>query len=606
MSSRSSTTLACRDRCIRCSPCRSGSLPRPTSPGSITNPADKNAQLDLNMPHFDQLRGGLQIKALPPASIKPDKFSASFKGWTLQLDNIRWAILGLRLYGSTLGKTVRDVFNQKFQPPPAGDDPMVPLERMELSGYGASIFSNYLDSTATIADVSQVQFDVVVGRTGHEVVQIRSILYPFGVHVVRTITLMRSNNGYVFRSDSGWKAESDGFYNFDYTLDLKAMGEKPVSNPYEFHAQPVKGVSHVREIRDFPAAGAYTSSFTLADPDLPPELQGLSLARMAAGLRRCHQQESQARRASAGRRLRRRRAPRQRDQRRCRHGARRRGPVAQDARLRPAQAVVDPDSGPGVCRSAAVPERIARGPGGLHGRHREVEAANAAIAGRRQSRHERGRQERVRERRARLPDPSAGRLVVGRAAAHRHRGREARAAAGDRAAHQAERQRELPDRPSRGRLRARVERSLRRRAIHGHAEAALRRPAVHAGRPQAQERPDLLRGRVQAAQLEGAVPERGERAGADERRAPGRDPRRRPDEDGRSHAQARHPAAAELHLPLHRRARRAANLRAVQEHRQHERSARARHRFAGRPGQAVESRALEHAHRRRPGARSRR
>ena len=240
-----------------------------------TNPAAKNARLDLNMPHFDQLRGGLQIKALPPASTKPDKFSASFKGWTVQLDNLRWSILGLRLYGSTLGKTVRDVFNQKFQP--GGEDPMVPLERIELSGYGASIFSNYLDSTATIADVSQVQLDVVVGRTGHEVVQIRSILYPFGVHVVRTITLMRSNNGYVFRSDSGWKAESDGFYKFDYTLDLKTMGEKYVSDPYEFHAQPVKGVSNVREIRDFPAAGPYTSSFTLADPDLPPELQGLSL-----------------------------------------------------------------------------------------------------------------------------------------------------------------------------------------------------------------------------------------------------------------------------------------------------------------------------------------
>ena len=117
-----------------------------------TNPAAKNAHLDLNMPHFDQLRGGLQIKARPPASIKPDKYSASFKGWTFQLDNIRWAILGLRLYGSTLGKTVRDVFNRKFQPSdinPPGTDPMVPLERMELSGYGASIFSNYLDSTAT-------------------------------------------------------------------------------------------------------------------------------------------------------------------------------------------------------------------------------------------------------------------------------------------------------------------------------------------------------------------------------------------------------------------------------------------------------------------------
>ena len=238
---------------------------------TVANPPERNAQLDLNMPHFDQLRGGLQIKALPPASDKPAKYSASFPGWTLQLDNLRWSILGLRLYGSTLGATVRDVFNQKFQP--YGDDPKVPLERMEISGYGASIFSNFLDSTATIADVSQVQFDVVVGRTGHEVVQIRSILYPFGVHVVRTITLMRSNNGYVFRSDSGWKAESDGFYDFDYTLDLKTLGEVAVSKPYEFHDQPVKGVSNVREIRDFPDGGPFTSSFRLDDPDLPSVLQ---------------------------------------------------------------------------------------------------------------------------------------------------------------------------------------------------------------------------------------------------------------------------------------------------------------------------------------------
>lgn len=242
---------------------------------TIANPPEKNAQLDLNMPHFDQLRGGLQIKALPPASDKPEKYSPSFKGWTFQLDNLRWSILGLRLYGTTLGKTVSEVFNQKFRP--GGDDPMVPLERMELSGYGASIFSNFLDSTATIADVSQVQFDVIVGRTGHEVVQIRSILYPFGVHVVRTITLMRSNNGYVFRSDSGWKAESDGFYNFDYTLDLKTFPDKDIVKPYEFHEQPVKGVSNVREIRDFPDGGPFTSSFQLNDPDLPPVLQSPSM-----------------------------------------------------------------------------------------------------------------------------------------------------------------------------------------------------------------------------------------------------------------------------------------------------------------------------------------
>lgn len=245
-----------------------------------TNPAESNARLDFNMPHFGQLRGGLQIKALAPASPAPGKTGAFFPGWTIQLDNIRWALFGVPLTGSTLGKTVREIFNNKFTM--NGNTPRVPVEKMEFSGYGASIFSNWLND-ASIADVSQVQFDVVVGRTAHEVVQVRSILYPFGVHVVRTITLTRSNNGYVFRSDSGWKAESDGFYDFSYRLDLIDTAnpannkEIDVPNPYEFHKHPVKGVSNVREIRDFPDGGMFTSSFQLNDPDLPPQIKGLPL-----------------------------------------------------------------------------------------------------------------------------------------------------------------------------------------------------------------------------------------------------------------------------------------------------------------------------------------
>jgi len=239
---------------------------------SLAAPEAKNTRLEANMPHFGQLRGGLQVKARAPESALPAKISPFFPGWTLQLDNLRWSLFGVPLTGTTLGKTVATVFNNIF----TTFQPKVPLERIEFSGYGASIFSNWLNGTAAVADVSQAQFDVVVGRTAHEVVQIRSILYPFGVHVVRTITLMRSNNGYVFRSDSGWKAESDGFYDFSYTVVIGGV-EKPVANPYEFHAQPVKGVSRVREIRDFPDAGPFSSSFKLNDPDLPPELLALGV-----------------------------------------------------------------------------------------------------------------------------------------------------------------------------------------------------------------------------------------------------------------------------------------------------------------------------------------
>jgi hypothetical protein len=246
----------------------------------LANPDDYNSRLSFNMPHFDQLRGGLQIKARAPKVKPPASQSPKFPGATIQLDNIRWFLFGLRLKGTTLGKTVFEIFDRRFNPfsPTGASDPSVPLEQIELSGYGASIFSNWLDADAAIADVSQTQFDVVVGRTAHEVVQVRSILYPFGVHVVRTITLLRSNNGYVFRSDSGWKAESDGKYDFQFRIAGEGVGPYNIANPYEFHKQPVKGVSRVREIRDFFDAGPFTSSFAQNDPGLPFELRTLPFA----------------------------------------------------------------------------------------------------------------------------------------------------------------------------------------------------------------------------------------------------------------------------------------------------------------------------------------
>ncbi len=244
----------------------------------LNNTPSRNARLHFNRPQFGDIRGGLQIKALAPAPSSPAK-RPSFKGWAAQLDNIKWALLGIPLTGSTLGKTVKKIFNDEFTP--SGSKPQVPLEKMEISGYGASIFSNWFDGDAAIAEVSQAKFDVLVGRTAHEVVQVRSILYPFGVHVVRTVTLMRSPSGYVVRSDSGWKAESDGFYDFKYAINFQDDPPIDVPNPYTFHKQPVKGVSNVREIRDFPEGGEFNSSFKANDPDLPTEVLNLSPAQWA-------------------------------------------------------------------------------------------------------------------------------------------------------------------------------------------------------------------------------------------------------------------------------------------------------------------------------------
>ena len=156
------------------------------------------SRLHFNQPYFPELHGGFQIKAQAPAS-SSTKMRPYFPGATIQLDNnLKWGFFGVSLTGGALGKTVGGIFNREFSP--SGNKPRVPVEQMEISGYGASMFSHWLDQDAAIAQVSQASFDVLMGRTAHEVVQVRSILFPFGVHVVRTITFTRSSNGYVFRS----------------------------------------------------------------------------------------------------------------------------------------------------------------------------------------------------------------------------------------------------------------------------------------------------------------------------------------------------------------------------------------------------------------------
>ena len=173
----------------------------------------------------------------------------------------------------------------------------------------------------------------------------------------------------------------------------------------------------MREIRDFPDGGAFTSSFTLDDPDLPPVLRALTLAEWQQVFRPA---------TSKNHKL--------------------------DVHL---QAVVfDADvhldnvisggigSGPDVVvqsrkmlgyvqiepSSILIPARIfadlLRFQNGSLGGPVDCTIDIAKSKQRmRLSRvdvnpaSERGRQERVRERRARLADPSAGRLVVGREAA---------------------------------------------------------------------------------------------------------------------------------------------------------------------------------------------
>ncbi len=177
-----------------------------------------------------------------------------FMGSTVQVNNIL-DLSGTPTGTSTLGASVTEIFNNEFllQPFQLIRQRGVPVSRMDLSGYGASIFSDWLNPHAAVAETSQAKFDVFVGRCAHEIIQVKSIMYPWAIKVVRTITLFRANSAYCYRFDSGWRAESDGRFDFTYYV-YEFIGGKLVPKPrkakYSIHPGVCSGLFDVRDIRE--------------------------------------------------------------------------------------------------------------------------------------------------------------------------------------------------------------------------------------------------------------------------------------------------------------------------------------------------------------------
>ncbi|MCL4294580.1 MAG: hypothetical protein KJ077_02585 [Anaerolineae bacterium] len=216
----------------------------------------QGASISLNQPKFekDKVEGGIQISVLATSPDIGDDFeTAGFKGATIQTRNLIELLTGnipLDDEGkplSVLGPVVDTIFNNEFKP--GGANQRVPVHRIDFSGYGATLFSNWLNPNAAIAATSQARFDVWIGRTSHEIIQVKSILYPWGVPVVRTITIQRTSGAGVTRYDSGWKAQGPGVYDFSYYVVTNGTKTK-VPNPFEFHPGVVKGVYNVTGIKD--------------------------------------------------------------------------------------------------------------------------------------------------------------------------------------------------------------------------------------------------------------------------------------------------------------------------------------------------------------------
>jgi len=189
----------------------------------------RSATVAANRPVKGQLEGAHQLRIdAHDTSLAPGQTPA-FDGYTAQL---AVAQPGNR---SVLGDEVTSIFNTYLGAD--GARPMVPVTRVDLSGYGESLFSNWLNPYPDPVAVAQARFDVMVGRTAYEVIQVRSVLFPYGVVVVRTITIERRNNAIVTRSDSGWRAVGDGIYQFPGTAIVT-------------HPGVVTGITEVTNIRD--------------------------------------------------------------------------------------------------------------------------------------------------------------------------------------------------------------------------------------------------------------------------------------------------------------------------------------------------------------------
>jgi hypothetical protein len=240
------------------------------------------AKLTSNRPEYPDagMTGGIQLRADAP---KHPAESPIFKGSTLQLSNVLKGD-GTVTPAGTLGHSVGIVFNKEFfyDAPTGFKKRGVPLTRIDFSGYGASIFSHWMNPNAAIAATSQAVFDVFIGRTAQEVIQIRSLVYPWGIKVVRTITILRGSNANVFRYDSGWQAESPGLYDFSFFAYNPALQPIPQSNPYTFHPGVVRGVFNVRNIRETNAVKEFTAPWNKAIGDR--FIDELGVARVVDGL----------------------------------------------------------------------------------------------------------------------------------------------------------------------------------------------------------------------------------------------------------------------------------------------------------------------------------
>ena len=246
-----------------------------TLPFGITGALDSTTAQGTQLPTLTLVQPSFPASSTPAGSIYTGAWQLSFAAPDPNQPNPVFAGRSyLRNYNDdppypalsygeqVMGRDVADIFSSRFDADPALGTTGVPLRRYDLTGYGASMFSEWTNtSTPHPTDVIKAHFHVLIGRTSHEVIQVQSIIYPWAVKVVRTITIDREGSGSVLRFDSGWQAASDGLFDFPTDTGIP---------PSQIQGGLITGVINVTNIQElgFPVTTTGTEDDTKAAGDV--------------------------------------------------------------------------------------------------------------------------------------------------------------------------------------------------------------------------------------------------------------------------------------------------------------------------------------------------
>ena len=93
------------------------------------------------------------------------------------------------------------VFEKEFSA--GGIASQIPVTRIDISGYGTNMFSDWHDADLNTVGVRRARFEVLRGRTAYELVQIVYLIIPQCVRFTRTVIFDRFDTGLVVRHDTG-------------------------------------------------------------------------------------------------------------------------------------------------------------------------------------------------------------------------------------------------------------------------------------------------------------------------------------------------------------------------------------------------------------------